>query len=190
MRTRFCETNLRERIRKTSTYSHFALIWILPCRRNSECNTKMESLGNYSILFSVFIYRSGQHHRHSPQALPLWLLAPRCLWATYQTAQILGKWAVWYFAPLGERKFPLPGSDLLLITGVIVLAIPTLRFSIFLLVCASLLIMHFKITTELIPLATGRHSGKCPRLQNTRACPKCVRLRTHFAHPCVHELTP
>jgi hypothetical protein len=26
MRTRFCETNLRERIRKTSTYSHFALI--------------------------------------------------------------------------------------------------------------------------------------------------------------------
>jgi len=24
------------------------------------------------------------------------------------------------------------------------------------------------------PLATGRHSGKCPRLQNTRACPSSV----------------
>ena len=76
---------------------------------------KIDSLGLCDIYTSVIILCYRWHpSAYPPRALPLWLLAPTCLGIV--TAQIQGKWAVTIL--LGERKFPLPGSGLLLITGV------------------------------------------------------------------------
>ena len=57
-------------------------------------------------------------------------------------------------------------------------------------------ILEFAVSLPLLTYSTsfaaalvliqGRPSGKSPRLRCKRAYPQCVRVRTHFTHPCAH----
>ena len=109
---RFCETNLREWIRKTSTIPILPWFLILPCRRNSENKIQIHWLGQVTYLyFSDYLELKGitlgirlGHFRYGYSRLDAYE-------RERVTAQILGKWAVKVPALLGERKFPLPVSD-------------------------------------------------------------------------------